>query len=101
MVVVVVGRRAFLPVVRIGFEILAPVQLFEIVQFFDFERRVTRLNLDAGRGLFLARPRFPIIIRIRTRAVAFGRQRFAVALGCIGIGLGGFGSRFGGTLVER
>src|SRR5277367_3508642 len=99
MVVVVVGRRAFLPVVRIGFEILAPVQLFEIVQFLDFERRVARFNLDAGRRLFLARSRFPVVIGIRAHAVAFGRQRFAVALSSrIGIGLGGFGSRFGRTL---
>jgi hypothetical protein len=47
MVVVVVGRRAFLPVVRVGLEILAPVEFFEIVEFLDLERGVARFDLDS------------------------------------------------------
>ena len=102
MVVVGIRRRAFLPVVRIGLEIFAPVELFEIVQFLEFERGVTRFGLDAGRGFFLARTGFPVVIGIRAGGRRLGRQRFTVGLGGgFGIGHLGFGSGFGGTLIER
>src|ERR1019366_4186514 len=103
MVVVGVRRRAFLPVVRIGLEIFPPVELFEIVQLLEFERGVTRFGLDAGRGFFLARAGFPIVIGICAGGgVGVGREWFTVGLGGgFGIGHLGFGSGFGGALIVR
>ena len=80
MVVVGIRRRAFLPVVRVGLEVLAPVELFETVELLDLERGVAGFDLDAGRGLFLARPGLPVVVggrialRRRFRAATARRQ---------------------------